>query len=58
MNRCGVLICLSGGFCSVVILSNKIEVQYGFEICISWCSHEFMSGLMVVINAYSILATR
>ena len=58
VNGCGVLICLSSGFCSVIILSNKIEVQSGFEICISWYSYEFMFGLMVVINANSVLATR
>ena len=58
MYGCGVLICLLGGFLSVVILSSKIEVYSRFGICISWCLHEFMSGLMVVINANSILASR
>ena len=48
--------CLSGGFCNVVIFSNKIEVQSGFGISISWCLHEFMFGLMVVISANKILA--
>ena len=43
-----MLICLSGGFRNVVIFSNQIEVQSRFEICINRCSHEFMSGLMVV----------
>ena len=51
-----MLICLSGGFCNVVIFTSKIEVQSGFGICINWCSHEFMSGQMVVINANKILA--
>ena len=51
-----MLICLSGGFCTVVIFSNKIEVQSRFRICINWCSHEFMFGLMVVTNANRILA--
>ena len=48
--------CLFGGFRNVVIISNKIEVQSGFGIRISWCSHEFMFGLMVVISANKILA--
>ena len=52
-----MLICLSGRFCSVVIFSNKIKVQSGFGICVNWCSHEFMFGLMVVINANKILAS-
>ena len=52
-----MLIRLLGGFRSVVIFFNKIEVQFGFGICINWCSHEFMSGLMVVINASQILAS-
>ena len=51
-----MLICLSSRFCSVVIFTSKIEVQSRFEICINWCSHVFMSGLMVVINANKILA--
>ena len=53
-----MLICLSSEFCSVDIFSNKIEVQSGFEILINWCLHEFMFGLMVVINANKILASR
>ena len=52
-----MLICLSGRFCSVVIFSNKIEVQFGFGIFINWYSHEFMSGLMVIIDAKKILAS-
>ena len=52
----GVLICLSSGFRNVVIFTSKIEVQSRFGICINWCSHEFMFGLMVVINANKILA--
>ena len=52
-----MLICLSGGFHSIVIFTNKIEVQSGFRICINWCSHEFMSGLMVAINANKFLAS-
>ena len=51
-----MLICLSSGFHSVVIFYNKIEVQSRFGICINWCSHEFMSGLMVVFNVNKILA--
>ena len=51
-----MLICLSSGFRSVVIFSNKIEVQFGFQICINWCLQEFMSRLMVVININRILA--
>ena len=53
-----MLICLSGTFRSVVIFTNKIEVQSRFGIRINWCLHEFMSGLMVVINANKILASR
>ena len=52
-----MLICLSSGFRSVVIFSNKIGVQSRFGICINWSSHEFIFGLMFVINANKILAS-
>ena len=55
MYGCGVLICLSGGFHNAAILFSKIEVQSWLGIFISWCLHMFISRLMVVISANSIL---
>ena len=52
-----MLICFLGGFCSVGIFPNKIKVHFGFGICNNWCLHEFICGLMVVINANKILAS-
>ena len=48
-----MLMCLSGGFLSVAILSNIVVVQSGLGMFISWCSQECISGLIVVINANS-----
>ena len=46
-----MLICLSSGFLSVAIFSKSIEIQSWLGTFISWCSHEFISRLIVVINA-------
>ena len=51
---CIVRICLSDGFCSKPILSRSIVVQFGSGICASMWSHVLMSGLIVMIRAYSI----
>ena len=50
---CVDVICLSGGFWSVAMLSNSIVVQSGSGICISMWLHVSMTGLIVVISAYS-----
>ena len=52
-----MLICHSGGFLSVDILSNNVEVQSWLGMFINWCSQEFISRLMVVINANNNLGT-
>ena len=54
MYGCIVVICLSGGFLRVFILSSSIVVQSGLGILISWWLHEFIYGLIVTINANSI----
>ena len=48
-----MLMCLSGGFLSVAILSNSVVVQFGLGMFISWCSQECISRLIVVINENS-----
>ena len=48
-----MLMCLSGGFLTVDILSNSIKVHFLLGMFISWCSQEFIFGLIVVINANS-----
>ena len=55
MYGCRILICFLGGFCSVVILFCKIEVQSWLGIVINWCLHMFIFGLIVVISVNSIL---
>ena len=55
MYGCGILICLSGGFYSVVIFSSSIEVQSWIGMFTNWCSHEFILGLIVIIKANNIL---
>ena len=50
-----MFMCLSGGFLSVDILSNNNEVQSWLGMFINWCSHELISGLIVVISANSSL---
>ena len=52
---CVFRMCLSGGFCSVVILFNNVVVQSGVTICDSIWLHVSMFGLMVVISAYNTL---
>ena len=52
---CGVLICIFGGFRSVVIFLSSIEVQSWTGIFTNCCLHEFISGLIVVIKANNIL---
>ena len=46
-----MLMCLSGEFLSVDILSNNNEVQSWLGMLINWSSQELISGLIVVINA-------
>ena len=53
--RCIVIMCLSSGFWRVFILFSNIVVQSGLRILINWCSHVFIFGLIVVINANNIL---
>ena len=43
-----------GGFLRIFIFSCCIVVQFGLAILISWWLHEFISGLIVTINANSI----
>ena len=52
---CVFRMCLSGGFCNVVICSNNIVVQSGVGVCDSSWLHVSMFGLMVVMSAYNIL---
>lgn len=42
------------GFCSDAILSKSIVVQFGSGVCVSMWSHVLISGLIVMIRAYSI----
>ena len=49
-----VKICLSGGFGSNAIFSKSIVVQFGSGFCVSMWSHVFISGLIVIMSAYSI----
>ena len=51
---CVARICLSGGFCSKVIFSRSIVVQFGSGICVSIWSHALISGLIVTMSVYSI----
>ena len=48
------MMCLSGGLGSVAIRSNIVVVQSGIWVCISIWLHVFITGLIVVISAYSI----
>ena len=48
-----MLMCLSGGYLSVAILSNSVIVQSGLGMFINWCSQECISGLIVGINENS-----
>ena len=50
-----VLICLSNGLCSEIILFNNSMIQSRLRILINWYSHEFMFGLIVIISANNIL---
>ena len=54
MYGCGVVMCLSSGFCSKAIFSESIIVQSSFGICTSKWLHVSIIGLIVVISAYSI----
>ena len=51
--KCIVVICLLGGFLRVLIFSSSIVVQFGLGILIGWLLYEFISGLIVTINANS-----
>jgi hypothetical protein len=51
---CVVSICLSGWFCSNVIFSRSIVVQFGTGFYVSIWLHALISGLIVTIKAYSI----
>ena len=53
MYGCVVTICLSGGFGSEAIHSKIIVVQSGIQVCISIWLHVLITGLIVVISAYS-----
>ena len=48
------MMCFSGGFGNVAIRSKIIVVQSGIWVCISILLHVFITGLIVVISAYSI----
>ena len=52
---CAFRMCLLGGFCKSAIFSNSVVVQSGVGVCINMWLHVSRIGLMVVINAYSIL---
>ena len=47
------MMCLSGGFGSEAIRSNNIVVQSDSGDCISIWLHVSITGLVVVISAYS-----
>ena len=53
MYGCVLVMCLSGGFGSEAIRSKTIVVQSGTGVCISMWLHVLITGLIVVISAYS-----
>ena len=50
---CVIEMCLSGGFRSEAMCSRIVVVQSGYGVCISIWLHVSMTGLIVVISAYS-----
>ena len=53
MYGCVVVMCLSGGFWSEVMRSKTVVVQSGSGVCINRWLHVSITGLIVVISAYS-----